>query len=447
MMLRPRMRQRVPDAAPRPGRPPRWHGVAIVVFILLVTGALGLIDRLVYGSWEGKTGSKITQALNILLIAIALRLFATGWVRERRLLPGEGMALGLTGFLILSALWSIDPATSLRRGVLYLFFVIGAIGIARVCEADRFMRLVRLACLICAAGSLALLAAYPSAAVMMGSAAQEVQGVFTHKNVLGQAMAVGALACLHGMRTTRRPGAWPYVALLLIMAVALLSKSATACLTIFAFCAISLGVVLYRRGGIARMAATGAAVIGAPVGLVIIIDPSGVLELIGKDPTLTGRTELWAAVFDNIAQRPFLGWGLGAFWLASNPAGEAISDSLGWVVPHAHNGILEMLLEVGVFGTAFFLLIWTRTVAMAVRLIGSPARDLAVTALMACGGFVLIGATEIVLLDHTQALITVFYVTGFMCERTLRLRARSLRASRRAAGPVGYSQRQPWVGG
>ena len=43
-------------------------------------------------------------------------------------------------------------------------------------------------------------------------------------------------------------------------------------------------------------------------------DPEFALSLLGKDTTLTGRTELWDAVVSLIKERPFLGYGYRAMW-------------------------------------------------------------------------------------------------------------------------------------
>ena len=38
------------------------------------------------------------------------------------------------------------------------------------------------------------------------------------------------------------------------------------------------------------------------------------LTALGRSATLTGRTRIWQMSLDNIAQRPWLGYGFGAFW-------------------------------------------------------------------------------------------------------------------------------------
>jgi O-antigen ligase len=57
---------------------------------------------------------------------------------------------------------------------------------------------------------------------------------------------------------------------------------------------------------------------------------------------------------DRIAQRPLLGYGFGAFWDALGP-GEAVRAAVGWVTPHAHNGFLDLWLDMGLVGLLTFV--------------------------------------------------------------------------------------------
>ncbi len=153
--------------------------------------------------------------------------------------------------------------------------------------------------------------------------------------------------------------------------------------------------------------------------IVAVVAPDTFLELIGKDPTLTGRTEIWAYVIQDIWMKPFLGWGYFVFWQPTNPSAVEISDAVHWVVPNAHNGLLEFLLDVGVLGTALFAFILIRIIVLAVRCLRTPKRALAISTISCCAGILLIGVSETVLLTSTQSSTSVMFITGLMCERAL----------------------------
>jgi exopolysaccharide production protein ExoQ len=76
---------------------------------------------------------------------------------------------------------------------------------------------------------------------------------------------------------------------------------------------------------------------------------------LGRDPTLTGRTFIWGVLVGSIVKRPLLGYGFYAFW--QNLSGEAgrVADSIHWTAGYAHNGILEICLQFGLFGVVIFV--------------------------------------------------------------------------------------------
>jgi O-antigen ligase len=82
-----------------------------------------------------------------------------------------------------------------------------------------------------------------------------------------------------------------------------------------------------------------------------------ILTALGRDATLTGRTGLWQVLVHKISLRPWLGYGFRSFW-EGGMDGEAVDVWYAerYIVYTAHNGFLDMLLEVGVVGLGLFLL-------------------------------------------------------------------------------------------
>ena len=75
---------------------------------------------------------------------------------------------------------------------------------------------------------------------------------------------------------------------------------------------------------------------------------------LGRDATLTGRTEVWAALLPVAMQQPVLGHGFGGFWTSETREVYQISG--------AHSGYLDVLLELGFVGLlliSIFLLSFT----------------------------------------------------------------------------------------
>jgi exopolysaccharide production protein ExoQ len=94
----------------------------------------------------------------------------------------------------------------------------------------------------------------------------------------------------------------------------------------------------------------------------------GLLQALGRNPTLTGRTEVWKAILP-FTQNPIVGSGYESFWLGDRlvKIGEVI-DSPG--INEAHNGYLEIYLNLGWMGLTLLALAVAagyRRVILAVR--------------------------------------------------------------------------------
>jgi O-antigen ligase len=78
------------------------------------------------------------------------------------------------------------------------------------------------------------------------------------------------------------------------------------------------------------------------------------LALLGRNPTLTNRTDLWAVLFD-MQPNPLVGSGFMSFWTGERL--ELIWRKVVVGVNQAHNGYLEQYLNLGYVGVGFILLI------------------------------------------------------------------------------------------
>ena len=96
----------------------------------------------------------------------------------------------------------------------------------------------------------------------------------------------------------------------------------------------------------------------AAVTVVIVLQPDFLFSLLGKDVTLTGRTEIWDAVMGSIAKQPLFGYGYQAFWLGFKGESYRIILTVTWALGQAQNGFLDVTLEMGVVGLMIVLLLF-----------------------------------------------------------------------------------------
>lgn len=190
-------------------------------------------------------------------------------------------------------------------------------------------------------------------------------GVTDNKNSLGVVCLVFGLGslwrCLGALYGAERPRlAGPMIAhgALLAMALWLFSKANSA---------TSLGCFLVGGALIAvtrRFTLRPRAVHILAVGLVslclfglLLAPATGLVQAMGRDPTLTGRTQLWEEVL-RMGVDPWFGAGFESFWLGKRA--ELLWETYWWHPNEAHNGYLEIFLTLGWLGVALFsfVLVW-----------------------------------------------------------------------------------------
>ena len=105
------------------------------------------------------------------------------------------------------------------------------------------------------------------------------------------------------------------------------------------------------------------------LGVVLSVTWQAIVIDLGKDPTLSARTYIWTGAIEKIMQQPLLGYGRAAFWVPDSiPAWEVGAlASKGFIPSHAHNGFIDIALELGLVGLGLFILGFIPTYLLALR--------------------------------------------------------------------------------
>lgn len=145
----------------------------------------------------------------------------------------------------------------------------------------------------------------------------------------------------------------------------LLTRAATVWVALAA-CAVTLTLALWaRRAGEAGRVPvyTVAASVFVAVTVVTVFFHKQVFALLGKNGTLTGRTETWERVIDVAGQHPVLGWGWVSYWPTWVAPFKGLDSKVGLPVMSAHNAWLDVWMQLGVpgliaFGTLVLMTMW-----------------------------------------------------------------------------------------
>ena len=155
------------------------------------------------------------------------------------------------------------------------------------------------------------------------------------------------------------------IAMLFSFALLLGSRSATAISSFFiiAACGSIISIdELFKPLGLGRAVSAVILLFAfTMIAIFVLASPeiiAMVTEAIGKDPSFSGRTDLWTAMFISISHHPFLGTGYQAFWSVDPPSNylQHIYATFVWIPNEAHNGFIDIANEVGLIGLVLFLI-------------------------------------------------------------------------------------------
>ncbi len=265
----------------------------------------------------------------------------------------------VVGWACLSKGWSILPEVTGRRTLALVMTTLFGLYLGSAWSPRRLVRLVATTFSIMAGVSLVLVLAFRRYGVeQAGELAGDWRGLWSSKNALAALMALGGLACICTLFAAPRRR-WPWLLGLGLCVLLLLgSRGKTSLVVLLLTGGGAAGLAFARRGPAA--AALGGLAAGAAVffgALAAAVRPDLLLALVGKDATLTGRTQIWAAVGRRMAESPWLGYGFGAFWDKEAITAKIVRHEARWEVPTAHNGWLDLLVQVGAVGVALFALV------------------------------------------------------------------------------------------
>jgi O-antigen ligase len=329
--------------------------------VVLLLSSMGAIDAVTRPSLEPHDPDAISTevplaiAIPVSAVYVCGALFAVMyWRRVLRAARAVWPLVCLAALAPLSIAWSHDPLLTVRRSAFLLGSTLLGIYLGERFSTEQLARLlVQAVCLMMVAVVILYFVA-PAYVVDYVSPIGAWKGLSYSKNAFGGYMAITVVLLL--LVRFRRLRWLRYLFLVTAVVLLLLSSSATSLLT----CVLIVTAMPLRhqtrfsdkRRRVLYMIASGVVVIAS----YILWEKQELLfNTLGRDSTLTGRTQLWATVLPAILKHPFLGYGYGSFWNASNGEAQNIWLQVKWFPASSHNGYLELCLNFGLVGLVVVL--------------------------------------------------------------------------------------------
>ncbi|MDM7932748.1 O-antigen ligase family protein [Tabrizicola sp.] len=332
-----------------------------------------ILTSLVFASYLGRNG--------VLVFLIAgLVLLARRPDRSRDELRDYWWLYLLPLWCALSMLWSDHPDLSLRHGTQLVITFVIAVTLASRLSPLVFLRVLFLALLVAGLASL-----------LIGNVREDGIwiGIFESKNYYAFTM-VALVLCSFALLADRiQPLLWRLAGLfgaLLGLPQIMMAESAGA--VIASVFVLAAALVMLRTHSLppARRTAGLLKFCGAALAMLLVALYFGdailqfVVEVTGKDPSLTGRTDLWAAAIGEIGHAPLLGTGYRAFWVEGNSLAEQlwadfyIASKSGF---NFHNLYLSNAVDIGLIGVFLHLMLLLPAFLLCTRWVmhagGAPA--------------------------------------------------------------------------
>lgn len=326
-------------------------------------------------------------------------------------------------YALASSLWSEAKLLALKRAGVHVCTVLVALYLPARLGFDGAVRLVAKSIAVCAVLSFITGLALPRVGVMhtFGSYGRW-RGIYAHKNPMAQAMGIGVMLQYYLALTSRARIRAGLIAALEVLLVVLANSA-----TVFGIIVIATGCyglfILATRGGPLRpLVVMVLAPAAALFAILIMFEPNLFHAISGRDATLTGRTQLWSWAWQVTQDEPLFGHGFQEFWNSGDPIVGQIWAAIGWQAPNAHNGFLEVALEMGALGVLLVALILLEALVRILGLFRIPASINQMGAsLIILAGVIIQSGTEAVLFRQEDIDWFMVVLISFAAATTVRV--------------------------
>lgn len=333
-------------------------GFVVLALLLFTDAFISLLRRQGGFVLDSAEGDPIMQVFLFGVYIVTFFLILLRWKNAVQVAIAEPLLMLLLAIALLSVLWSFAPMVTLRRSIALMgttFF--------GVYLATRYSLKEQLQLLAWTLGAAILLSflfalAPPHLGIHNeGGHSGAWRGIYVHKNALGRSMGLSiilfSLFVLYKSQFRRL--AW--VGLLFSVILMMLSTSATPLLsscTVLAF--LPLYSIWRWRNPLFLPFFIMTVTLGSIATLWVLSQLEVILGATGRDLTFTGRTELWVILVQMIQRQPWLGYGYSAFWMGWKGESGRVWSQLIWTPTYAHNGYLQLGLDLGLLGISVFFL-------------------------------------------------------------------------------------------
>ena len=323
-----------------------------------------LVGTNVYPIFLGPGGLGVRLGLITLLPMLAITLLYIGpFLRAAVAVPELSILIILA---LVSAAWSYAPSNTFERAIPLLVTSAFAMTLAGVLSLRALILLFAIVAALSMFGSQFAIATVPGA---RGIPPWEStwNGVFNHKNGLGEASALALIFTASAISITIGRARVFFIATFVMASFLMIASESRSSQIIV----LLLGSAFLTRLVMTRFTLIWAIfflmVLGAVIGTIYFLMTTGTLDpvftALERKPTLSGRIPLWSLVVPYITDEFWIGYGYRGFWDQSSYRVIKITNDLGlgFTPYYSHSGLLETWLHLGAMGFLLMIAAIART--------------------------------------------------------------------------------------
>lgn len=296
--------------------------------------------------------------INLLIYVVAFALLVLRWKKALNFASKNFLYWLFVIFASFSYFWSSMPETTFKGVVYGLGTTIFGIYLASRYTIKEQLNHVAWTLGLIITLSVLFAVALPHYGLMGGVHEGAVRGIYIHKNVFSPIIVLSVVVFFLQAFDTKQNKwlLWGFFAT--SIALGIMSRSSTALgLMILMLLICSCCYVLRWRYEVLISAILLILIVGT-FGLLWFVQFGGaelLFDAVGKDITLSRRTEIWSYVWDSIQEKPWLGYGLSGYWNGLNGPSAYVQRAMRVKVHYAHNGFLDICLNFGFVGLSLFV--------------------------------------------------------------------------------------------
>ncbi|MBR8839338.1 MAG: O-antigen ligase family protein [Stigonema ocellatum SAG 48.90 = DSM 106950] len=304
----------------------------------------------------------LIQLANYIFVAIVL---VGQWKKIAYVMTRDVSLTLLILINLLSVFWSVNISRTLRLDIAFIrITLMGVYLTTRYCLKDQ-VRLISWVSGLLVVINLFVCVVFPSYGIGVNpndATKLAWTGIYGFKQFLGRIMALTASIFIAHLLNKDSNRWLALVGVIFSIAMLLLSDSKTYLIaTVVCILLLPIYKIAKQRATLRAIMLFFVLVIVVATGYLVAVNIQTIsTNFLGKGESFNGRTPIWTLAIQKLMDRPWLGYGYGAFW--PSEFGEEIARET-WIgrnftdlsTLHAHNTFLEIGLEIGLIGLTLLL--------------------------------------------------------------------------------------------